>query len=273
MYTATGSSIVSRSHKRSDIGQVEAGAGQAVGGQLVEQEIGPPRHGRRHAPPDRRVGPEDLDERQAVRVRLLGPGPEPVSHRGLLAGRQRPKEVTDGADQMRQAVVELVKALHVVHDPLVGPQRAGHERLRGTLVHLDQPPVAQRPLRRQGVPGRLRQDAERKGKRGLASPDLSRGGCAASRHRRVELHRRAQQQGKALEAGQAEPVTEQLERWRRARPPRPSRNPPTRRRPPGRRLRRPGPRQPATQPLKAGGEIGSVTRLPPGKGRHDSTSR
>ena len=85
-----------------------------------------------------------------------------------------------GADQVIQTVVELVEALDVVHDPLVGAQRAGHQRLRGPLVHLDQPPVPQRPLRGQSVPGRFGQDAERQGECGLAGPRLA-GGWLRSR--------------------------------------------------------------------------------------------
>ena len=132
------------------------------------------------ASPRRTVGsaPSTSTSGRLARGRRLGPGLEPVPDGGFLAGRQLPEEVADGADQVIETVVKLVEALDEVHDPLVGPQRAGHQRLRGTLVHLDQPPVAQWPLRGQGVPGRLGQDAERQGKRGLASPRLIAGGGA-----------------------------------------------------------------------------------------------
>ena len=79
----------------------------------------------------------------------------------LRRGQRRRLVAAHQRDQRRQPVVEVVEALDVVDDPFVGLERAGDQRLGARLVDLDQPPVAQRPLRRHHVPGRIVERGER----------------------------------------------------------------------------------------------------------------
>src|ERR1039457_2422229 len=84
-----------------DVGEVEAGAGQPVGGQLVEQEASPLRDCSRPALPGGGGGSQDFDERHLGR--RPRPGPEPVEDGSVLAGFQRAEDVADWADQVIQA--------------------------------------------------------------------------------------------------------------------------------------------------------------------------
>ena len=243
-YSTSGSSRLSRDHSRATVSR-SAGCGgssrPAAGRAGARAARGVGRDGQLGG----RVGAEQLDHRR--RAQLRGPGPA-LQHGGggdPLRGGQAVLGPRDGGQQRLDPVVEVVQPLDVADDPLVGAQRARGQRLAGRLGDLDQPPVPQRPARRQGLPARVGEQlqGEREGGPGQALVALGEG--AQARGGRVEFHRRAQQQDLLLERGEAQPRG-QLDQRRPAarrprRPPRPA-GPrrPVRRSRPAHRPRTPG---------------------------------
>jgi hypothetical protein len=59
----------------------------------------------------------------------------------------------------------MIEALDRVGDPLVGAERTAGDGLDVALLDLNEPPVAQRLLRRERVPGRIVKERQREGKR------------------------------------------------------------------------------------------------------------
>ena len=110
------------------------------------------------------------------------------------------------ADHAVEARIEVVDFEQVVHDALVDREPPGDER--GARLDVEQPPVAQRPARRQRAPVRLVEVARRERKACARARRIAVRGRAGRRERGVEVDRGTEAEQVALEARESEQVRE-----------------------------------------------------------------
>ena len=161
----------------------------------------------------RRVRADEVDDRYPAR--RCGRPEVPADALGLLRLRRgqchRARARGDGHEEGRQPVVELVEALHVIDDALVGPDRAHHEGRAHRLRDLDDACVSQRPVGGEGFPCRVVEERQRERERREGTAGIALRPSTQPADARVELHAHAEEHDVAFEGRQPEALGEQGE--------------------------------------------------------------